>query len=411
MRKLLLLSAVAFVCFSSVAAVRQENLMDEVKSLVNSRLEYADLSSKALENIRKMLHEQPGLNPEVINKVLTVLQCSNAYNITRNNILSVIDYSLPSNEKRLWIFNLKEQKLLFHTYVAHGIKSGTLLTDSFSNINNSRSSSMGLYKTEKSYYGREGLSLRLDGLDQGFNNNASNRSIVMHGAWYLNENFIKKYGRAGRSWGCPAVPLELANPIINTIKDNSLFIAYYPDDNWFLKSRFLNCSKTRPLQNTVGLSVTKPAIVVNPRDNILFVDMKKNHKHVDTDPVLAMSAEYYMQTFHLPAPLERMLRRQIDNVEYIVLSDNEFRHLLTSNKIDAKACLEHIHFVIPHLIKHGGYFATEMKILDLGKIQQITHIAPLPLLVKATNSYTVQFEKTPPITLKSTSDFIRWLGL
>ena len=108
----------------------------------------------------------------------------------------------------------KEKKLLFHTYVSHGITSGTLLTNYFSNKYNSKASSIGVYKTEKAYYGREGLSLRLDGLDRSFNDNASNRSVVMHGGWYVDEHFIKKYGRPGRSWGCPALPLNFINPLL-----------------------------------------------------------------------------------------------------------------------------------------------------------------------------------------------------
>ena len=141
-----------------------------------------------LNELRAMLHAQaPNLSDAVINKVATALKCTTAYNVEGSNVLTVIDYSLPSNQKRLWVFDIVQKKLLFKTYESHGIKSGTLLTNNFSNKYNSKASSIGVYKTDQAYYGREGLSLRLEGLERNFNDNAMNRSIVMHGGWYLDE--------------------------------------------------------------------------------------------------------------------------------------------------------------------------------------------------------------------------------
>lgn len=152
-------------------------------------------SVQAINDLDFMLHnEAPHLNQQVINKVLMTLKCANDYNVDHNHILTIIDYSMPSNEKRLWVFDLKDRKLLFHTYVSHGIKSGALVSNYFSNQYNSKASSIGVYQTLQSYYGRDGLSLRLDGLDRSFNDNASNRSVVMHSGWYVEESFIKNTG-------------------------------------------------------------------------------------------------------------------------------------------------------------------------------------------------------------------------
>jgi hypothetical protein len=145
----------------------------------------------------------PDLHPDVIEKIRLTLDCAPNTSVQEHPMLTVIDYSLPSSHKRLWVFDLNRKQLLFHTYVAHGLRSGDKFTTFFSNAHNSRASSMGIYRTLKNYLGREGSSLRLKGLEPGFNDNAEGRAIVMHGAFYAEEDFIKKYGRAGRSWGCP----------------------------------------------------------------------------------------------------------------------------------------------------------------------------------------------------------------
>src|SRR3990167_1660194 len=133
-----------------------------------------------------MLHAQiPALNTNKIEVIMRALKCANKNDIKHNPILTLIDYSLPSNKKRLWVFDLSENKLLFHTYISHGINSGTLLSTYFSNKFNSKASSIGVFNTEKAYRGRHGTSLKLYGLDQKFNDNAYNRFIVMHGAWYV----------------------------------------------------------------------------------------------------------------------------------------------------------------------------------------------------------------------------------
>lgn len=137
-------------------------------------------------------------------------------------ILSVVDLTLPSTEKRMWVIDLAANKVLFNTLVAHGRGSGETIAQTFSNIPSSNQSSVGFYTTAEVYTGKHGRSLRLDGLDAGLNNNARDRAIVVHGAEYVSQNIIDATGRLGRSQGCPALPMDLFSDIINDIKDNTL---------------------------------------------------------------------------------------------------------------------------------------------------------------------------------------------
>lgn len=151
-------------------------------------------------------------------------------------IVSIIDFTKPSSEKRLWIVDLANNKLLFHTLVAHGRGSGGLMAENFSNTAESHKSSLGFYVTDETYIGKHGRSMRLQGLDKGINSNARNRAIVVHGADYVSERFVKQNGYLGRSHGCPAVPVELTNDIIKTIKGKTAMFIYSAP----LKSEYLN---------------------------------------------------------------------------------------------------------------------------------------------------------------------------
>lgn len=376
--------------------------------------EYPQVPKLPVNSIEAMIHkEAPTLTNTVIKKVMATIDCAKEYSVEYNPILTIIDYSLPSSEKRLWIFNLTEQKLLFHTYVSHGIKSGTLLSQYFSNKFDSKASSIGVYKTEKAYYGREGLSLRLDGLDKPFNNNAFNRYIVMHAGWYVEESFIKKYGRPGRSWGCPAVPHELSGPIINTIKENSLFVVYYPSDEWFANSKFLNCKTLSAMQDRNALQAeTKPVIDENEqREEILFVDLNRNNKREENEPILVISADNYIQLFNTPAPLGRMLRRQINKEEYIALSSREFNTITQMNSGALNPHLTKLLFIIPVVEMHRGYYETRMEVVKMGPIKEVRQNAGSSKSNESSNNYTVYFNSRPYISLKATNRFIRWLGL
>ena len=420
-KKWLCILAVTSTCFALPAAEfpktqeaisNDPNIIDEITSNVGVKYGYIKTNTKPLNDIKNMLlEENDTLNMAVIDKVLTTLTCANQYSIKHNNILTIIDYSLPSSEKRLWVFDLSKLKLLFHTYVSHGIKSGALISNSFSNKYDSKASSIGVYKTENIYYGRDGLSLRLDGLDRGFNDNAFNRYVVMHGGWYVDEDFIKKYGRAGRSWGCPALPQNLTQPIINAIKDQSIFVIYYPSDNWFVTSKFLNCEIVPPLQRVSKQESPMNTTIIDnaPREEILFADVNKNSNHEESEPIVVISADNYIRIFSKNAPLERMLRRQINNSEYIALSNTEFKQIITDN--DTNNVLNTIYFVIPVIKMVRGYYATEMHFVNLGKISKVLLNTSSSKQNEASKNHMVNFETRPSITLKQTNRFIRWLGL
>ncbi|OZS41644.1 peptidase [Photobacterium sanguinicancri] len=141
-------------------------------------------------------------------------------------MLTIIDYSKPSTQKRFFVIDLKKNKLLYHTFVTHGVNSGGKVANRFSNVVNSKQTSLGTFLTDTTYQGGNGYSLKLDGLTKGINDNARRRYIVIHGADYANESFIKRNGYLGRSWGCPALPKALSKSIINTIKGGSVIYAH-----------------------------------------------------------------------------------------------------------------------------------------------------------------------------------------
>jgi hypothetical protein len=156
------------------------------------------------------------------------------------NVLSIIDFSLPSTQKRLWVIDVENKKILFHELVAHGRNTGDNNAGKFSNIPESNMSSLGFFLTGETYTGKHGLSLYLDGLDGEFNNNARSRAIVIHGADYVSEDFIRTNGRLGRSFGCPALSTGSCKTIIETISNGSCLFIYYPDDEYLKKSTVLN---------------------------------------------------------------------------------------------------------------------------------------------------------------------------
>lgn len=160
--------------------------------------------------------------------------------LSNQQILSCIDFSLPSTRKRLWIIDLKNEKLLFYDLVAHGKNSGGNMANKFSNIRNSNMSSLGFYVTAQKYYGKHGLSLRLSGQEAGYNDKAMERAVVMHGAKYVNPAICKSLGRLGRSFGCPAVSMEIYKEVINTIAEGSCLFIFYPDQVYLSKSLLLN---------------------------------------------------------------------------------------------------------------------------------------------------------------------------
>lgn len=162
----------------------------------------------------------------------------------KKELLTLVDFSLPSTKKRLWVLDMKNNEVLYHTYVSHGRNTGGNMAESFSNLEGSFQSSLGFYLTAETYYGKNGLSLFLDGKEEGFNSNARSRYVVMHGADYANPDFITRAGRLGRSLGCPAVPTELAKDIIGTIKGQSVLFTYHSDEDYQNNSTYLNASQS-----------------------------------------------------------------------------------------------------------------------------------------------------------------------
>ena len=149
-----------------------------------------------------------------------------------NEKLTLVDFRLSSNVKRMWVIDLKSNKVLYYRLVAHGKNTGGEYAKSFSNIRNSNQSSLGFYLTGENYYGKHGLSLRLDGMESGFNDKARERAIVMHSANYVSKDFSKKVGRLGRSFGCPAIALKDHKEIIRGLANKSVLFIYYPLDSY-----------------------------------------------------------------------------------------------------------------------------------------------------------------------------------
>ncbi len=423
MRKVLLLFLVVVLTSFTHAHANAENFNqlypEELqqfipKTLIN--LPYCKIPRVPLDEIKKMLYlHADTLNKAVINTVLTTIKCSREHNVQFNNILTIIDYSLSSDKKRLWVFDLQEKKLLFHTYVSHGIKSGTLTTTYFSNKVDSQASSLGIFATGNTYYGRHGLSLKLLGLDKNFNDRAYQRAIVMHSAWYVNKAFVKKYGRVGRSWGCPAVPSNLAKPIMNLIKEQSLFVVYYPSSQWFSTSKFLNCTNISLASGSKNLENVSTTAEDEHREEVFFADKNNNKKREESEPILVMSTENYQRIFKTQVPLKRMLRRQINDTEYIALDNEELKSLDSNhdnviNNSDIYG-LSNVEFVIPLVINIKGYYATQFKFVNLGKIQELKLNSTSYTNVQQDYTYLINVSDKYFINLRSTNYFIRWLGL
>jgi len=191
--------------------------------------------------VKSLLRQAPGLRSEVLRLALEAThRAAERGLVKRQDLLTVIDYSLPSSQPRLFVFDLAARKLLFRELVAHGKNSGDDQATYFSNSPGSLATSLGLYVTADTYFGNNGYSLRLRGLEEGVNDMAWDRAIVMHGAAYVSRTAVRALGRLGRSWGCPAVRKEVAKKIINTLRGGSPVFAYYPEQRWLSNSEFVS---------------------------------------------------------------------------------------------------------------------------------------------------------------------------
>jgi len=179
--------------------------------------------------------------PEVLGAAMRAWECARQQGDFDSSLLTVVDYSLPSTERRLWVIDVPAHRVVNHEFVAHGRGSGENQAVSFSNEPGSLQSSLGLFRTEDTYFGGEGYSLRLRGLEPGVNDRAMERRIVVHGADYVSPSMIAEHGRLGRSWGCLALSRDVASALIDRIKGGSAVFVYYPDPWWMQTSQFLRC--------------------------------------------------------------------------------------------------------------------------------------------------------------------------
>lgn len=168
-------------------------------NITSSAAVFAQASTDINTQVQHLANKAPQLNKRVLKLALTAYKNAGKHGSVKKPVLTVIDYSLPSNKQRMWVFDVKRERLLYNTYVAHGRNSGDNYAHHFSNKESSKESSLGTYITQDTYVGHKGYSLNLKGLDRGFNDNAYNRRVVIHGAWYVEPDFIKRSGRAGLS--------------------------------------------------------------------------------------------------------------------------------------------------------------------------------------------------------------------
>lgn len=190
--------------------------------------------------MQRINSQADNIDSEVLHLSLIAYLHARQQGLDQKQLLTIIDYSKPSTERRLWVVNLRTGRVLFNTYVTHGKNSGRTNATSFSNEPGSLKSSLGLFLTEEPYTGSNGYSLRLVGLEPGINDNAYRRAIVVHGAWYADSDVIRRYGALGRSWGCPTVGEQVARPLINTIKERTLVFVYANHNRqWLNHSRYL----------------------------------------------------------------------------------------------------------------------------------------------------------------------------
>ena len=183
----------------------------------------------------------PELNPQALKSAISAMQCAVNNGASQARHLAVIDYSQPSTARRLWIFDLQSKRLVLRDLVAHGQNSGENFATQFSNDEGSYQSSLGLFRTQESYKGTHGYSLRMDGLEPGINDRARDRAMVIHAASYVNPLWSERQGRIGRSQGCPAVRPQVARKVVDKLKDGQFMFAWYPDKRWLQSSAYLNC--------------------------------------------------------------------------------------------------------------------------------------------------------------------------
>jgi hypothetical protein len=240
--KILPLAMVAFLSFAfnpkTADSATQNNKVDPPLLASNSK---SALESKVI-SVYNALHSNNLALPQLegFSQALKGFYDLKEKGLVKKDILTLIDFSLSSNVKRLWVIDLSTNTVLLNSLVAHGRNTGEEFATSFSNTDSSFKSSLGFYATGEIYNGKHGKSLKLDGLEKGVNDRARNRGVVMHAADYVSEDFIRNHNRLGRSQGCPAVPVGLNDEIIDLIKDKSCLFIYHPSRNNIATAKLLS---------------------------------------------------------------------------------------------------------------------------------------------------------------------------
>ena len=226
--RIILLSTIFFVFSALSFPIGTRESKKEISKI--------DFSSSGCEFLYEQMKLEGVIHFDAFKAAYTGYKKLNKQN---NSLLTLIDFNLPSSEKRMYVLDMTKKEVLFVSYVSHGRNSGENYATSFSNRNGSHQSSLGFYRTAGTYQGGNGYSLLLDGLEEGINDQARARTIVIHGADYCSEAVIRSSGRLGRSFGCPALPRELAKPIINAIKEGSLLFIYADQADYLAMSEVL----------------------------------------------------------------------------------------------------------------------------------------------------------------------------
>lgn len=201
---------------------------------------------RAKQLTAKIHAQAPNISTKAIAAAINAYSHVKRQHLTDKPLVTVVDYSLPSAKKRLAVADVRTGKVLFYTYVAHGKGSGGKYATHFSNRYGTDASSLGVYLTGHTYYGKHGYSLRLKGLNPKFNGAAYRRDIVVHSAWYVSQTFAQDHGRMGRSWGCFALSNKVESAVVKAIRGGTVLLAYYPDPKWLHSSPFV-----RPLPRSV----------------------------------------------------------------------------------------------------------------------------------------------------------------
>lgn len=217
----------------------QSPLLQQVRQMSNFQELSVPSSQRCSDQFAMINHEALGLPEAVLKIAMRAYYHARNLGLDSRQLLTVVDYQKPSDQRRLFVFDLHQNKLLFDTYVSHGARSGRRFAKHFSNRIDSLESSLGVILTGKSYEGIMGYSMRLHGLEQKFNSNMFLRDVVMHPAKYATRYFIDKHHEAGKSFGCLAISKKVAKNLIDTIKDGTIIVNYFPSNSWLYHSRFL----------------------------------------------------------------------------------------------------------------------------------------------------------------------------